>query len=729
MRYQCGCKSTTLRKLTHVFPRLVAPIAAGVAGLVICAQIANGDTDITLRANRPLSAEATAALAGLGKPRTLDRGQYPDAKHFSGEEVSRILCGSFTKSYWDKTLEANPALRAMPSNKRLGDQVFAVHWPACPYVLTTQRPLTVRVGKGDTQASLYKRLTGAQGTSQDMLHFYLPTSGPFKAGKTVTISHVTLPTSMLIQDTDALDRVATSKLGSYFTIKDTISLGASPAPLQVRVPVAAGHLASGVGDQYKPPDECLHPSSNAAMVNPVAVTAAYQLALQAVENANLSQIKADVVVIDNGFFGARGGAPVFGPPFPPEFFYTHFSYPDGLIGPLVMAMGTPIYPIIDPSRFPTIDETSGHGTHTAGLVFGGTAFQDPKYRSVFYLGSHKAWLRVIVANIADGGPDLVAGSEWGINAVVSFLHDKIVNLSLTYVDDGNQQFGAVLQNALELGNTHNDLFIVAAGNESKDDLQTERIQPAGLGGLSTDNVVTVAAHRQNGDLSQFTNRGPNTVDIAAPGCQLSSWLDSSGTPTAVSGTSQAAAVTTFAAALLKSLGNPSALWIKRRLIISGRLLEDSNPPQKTLDGLHNVLAADIASRSRLDIPVALQSMDAYMRYQLPGEASETQALGSIEQMDDVTCKGAAARRWDDIWAIKRSTGDRKAWLFSGKTTGKPQHIALNMPCEVEEAGNPTIYFKPRLMVESDWSTSAPKQTRVPIPLSSLKMYVAQTVPQ
>lgn len=113
----------------------------------------------------------------------------------------------------------------------------------------------------------------------------------------------------------------------------------------------------------------------------------------------------------------------------------------------------------------------------------------------------------------------------------------------------------------------NMLFVCATGN-SLYNLDDYPVYPASLS-KTLDNVISVASIDQDGRLSRYSNYGPNSVNLAAPGRDIiSTWIN--GEYTTTSGTSMAAAYVSGAAALVaaQDLQKTSGV-IKQRLIDAG----------------------------------------------------------------------------------------------------------------------------------------------------------------
>lgn len=57
------------------------------------------------------------------------------------------------------------------------------------------------------------------------------------------------------------------------------------------------------------------------------------------------------------------------------------------------------------------------------------------------------------------------------------------------------------------------VFVAAAGNDGKDN----DTAPDSPSGLAAENIISVAAVNNRGELARFSNYGAATVDVGAPG--------------------------------------------------------------------------------------------------------------------------------------------------------------------------------------------------------------------
>ncbi len=521
--------------------------AVGLAALAIAAPFSGRAAEtLTIQAvSRTLSEPIVRAVASAAAPTEASDVSF-DVTTLKPGDVVRKLCGSIQPGYLDEVETLNK--RAVPADTTVGEiekqrgsdaglqaSEVRLRWPAC-----------VVLRNGGAAASKPGTVPSPADAPPTIIR---PRAG-------TTLDHLA----------NALD-IAIGAIGENYEIEYERTV----PPPTARVTTAVD--ASNGGPTTFPP--C---TSKVAPYDPQRVAAYYDLALGFAGKRD----KVVVWVFDNGFYGQNTDrTPEWSAAYPEEFF-ADWSGQDGRTGPAYKVDGNTVYPS-NYAYVPTPTLLSGHGTHVAGLAMGGPGFQP--YRSRFYLNSknpkpEEAWLRLGVINLARGSNTLIGGSQKEVASLlkddaVGKYHGRIVNLSLVYeeAEDAN-----IPSTFTVLYARSRDLFVVAAGNDGKPLILTQ--YPAKLGGPGARNVITVAAHNDEDSpqLTSFSNWGP-TVDLAAPGCSVSSWISMDPAQKPLSGTSQATPLVTFTAALLRSLDDeqwPSDL--KVRLIASAdQLIRDDAP--------------------------------------------------------------------------------------------------------------------------------------------------------
>ena len=186
-----------------------------------------------------------------------------------------------------------------------------------------------------------------------------------------------------------------------------------------------------------------------------------------------------------------------------------------------------------------VNDDNGHGTHVTSLI-------------------------AAAGNNGTG----VAGVAWNVQIMpVKFLDSngegttsEAVSAIYYAVNHGarviNASWGGIgftqpLDDAIAYANAHNVVFVTAAGNDGTDN----DLVPSYPASLRLPNELSVAAVDANGQFPSFSNYGPQTVNLAAPGVSIlgdyPTSLSASGYQV-LSGTSMSTAFVTGVAALLVS---------------------------------------------------------------------------------------------------------------------------------------------------------------------------------
>jgi subtilisin family serine protease len=226
-----------------------------------------------------------------------------------------------------------------------------------------------------------------------------------------------------------------------------------------------------------------------------------------------------------------------------------WALPRELAGPNWPA-GSIGYDFFFDSPTPVEQLDNSHGTHVTGLVTGRQLATWLPFFDDAGLSNNVEAFSLKVA-----GPDGTFDFTFAQNAVDAAISKgiHIFNLSLS-----GPKSSLLNRELSQDEHKNNTLFVVAAGNADAGNLPIDLdSNPAQLAtfrkidGSGLENFIFVAALADTGKLADFSNYGRSLVQIAAPGVQISSTIypDTFGL---LSGTSQAAPLVTFTAAILKA---------------------------------------------------------------------------------------------------------------------------------------------------------------------------------
>jgi subtilisin family serine protease len=197
-------------------------------------------------------------------------------------------------------------------------------------------------------------------------------------------------------------------------------------------------------------------------------------------------------------------------------------------------------------------DDNGHGTHVAGIVaaVGGNAVG---IAGVCW-SARILPLKFLSATGAGPTSAAILALEYAVA-----MGARVVNASW-----GNTTFSVPLRSAIEAAGQRGVLFVAAAGNVAVD----TDVYPNYPSGYDLDHIISVAATDHNDRRSAFSNYGVVTVDLGAPGTDISSTIPGNRYFVA-SGTSMAAPHVAGAACLMWS-ADPTlaALEVKDAILSS-----------------------------------------------------------------------------------------------------------------------------------------------------------------
>jgi subtilisin family serine protease len=166
-------------------------------------------------------------------------------------------------------------------------------------------------------------------------------------------------------------------------------------------------------------------------------------------------------------------------------------------------------------------DLNGHGTHVAGII-GATGNNSVGIAGVDWS------VKIMPLRVLDQNGE---GTEADVMTAVAYAasnNARVVNMSFAFTPESPSD-GKPLKDTI--ASYPNILFVAAAGNESTND----DITPSYPASFNLSNIVSVAASDQNDNLAGFSNYGPTSVDVAAPGTNILSTIPSFTTGTTYSG--------------------------------------------------------------------------------------------------------------------------------------------------------------------------------------------------
>ena len=175
------------------------------------------------------------------------------------------------------------------------------------------------------------------------------------------------------------------------------------------------------------------------------------------------------------------------------------------------------------------------------------------------------------------GEGFVSDAIACLNYVLELKQNHGVNVVATNNSWGSSGFSQALYNAIAAQRDAGILFIAGAGNDGN----SARFYPAGYDLV---NIISVAAHDQQGAIADFSNYGRDWVHLSAPGVAIAA-AQTGGGYVQASGTSMAAPVVSGIVALTVAAEPGIGMTaLRNRVLIAGTTASDSQIAQQTMTG-------------------------------------------------------------------------------------------------------------------------------------------------
>ena len=277
-----------------------------------------------------------------------------------------------------------------------------------------------------------------------------------------------------------------------------------------------------------------------------------------------------------------------------------WSNPGGIAGG---GAGTHGYNAIT-GTFDPMDD-NGHGTHVSGTI-GAVGNNGQGVTGVNWSTSIMG-LKFIDSTGSGTTANAIKAIDFAIQAKERGVNVRVLNASW-----GGAGSSTALRDEIASANSNGILLVAAAGNNGSNN-DSSPFYPASYSvDPNTPNVIAVAATDNKDARASFSNFGPNSVQLAAPGVDIAStWLG--GGYAWASGTSMAAPHVSGAAALLLAYAEPS--WaiatLKATLLNSAEPVAGLSGLTTTGGRLNLYNALTLAVTSAPPAPVVAASKSTY----------------------------------------------------------------------------------------------------------------------
>ena len=155
-----------------------------------------------------------------------------------------------------------------------------------------------------------------------------------------------------------------------------------------------------------------------------------------------------------------------------------------------------------------------HGTHVSGTI-GAVGNNGTGVAGVNWTTSIMG-LKFLSSGGSGTTADAVAAIDFAVQAKIDGVNVRVLSNSW-----GGGLFSKALLDIINKANEHDILFVAAAGNNYGNNNDTYPLYPAGYATL---NMIAVAATDNRDGLAYFSNYGPTTVHLGAPGVDVLSTI-------------------------------------------------------------------------------------------------------------------------------------------------------------------------------------------------------------
>ena len=301
-------------------------------------------------------------------------------------------------------------------------------------------------------------------------------------------------------------------------------------------------------------------------------------------------------------------------------------------------------------------DENGHGTHVAGTIAAGGN------NAMGVTGVN--WnAQVMALKFMD--PDGAGSRSAAIEAIdyATMMRQRYgVNVRVLNSSWGGGEYSPAMHQAINRASRAGILFVAAAGNGGADGIgdNNDRFMqyPANY---PSANVISVAASNHKDGLARFSNRGGETVHIAAPGVNILSTVP--GGYASFSGTSMAAPHVSGVAALLFARAPQASVGQVRSAILTGvdarATLEGRTAAGGRLNAFKAIRAFKLASTPAIT-PTAVSAASA------TADAPRTQSLFSTRPI--VQKPEVVAVRPVDTFCVESDEPERFSSVLVGEGT-------------------------------------------------------------